>query len=192
MPRAELAYPVRSLFQLLNFLGVSQQEICDHLGMSKTMVSQWANRRRLMPERHIRPLVDLIHQTLRQRAQLLDGRPTIDLETGIQAKAYLDDWFTEISASILMHELADICRGLAPYANDPSKLQAVIFSPEGIRLRDMFEQGLHHLKRLEHVYGSSAQRGSSTPLPRGTLDDVERIYGLLTDPNREEPTPEGT
>jgi hypothetical protein len=44
---------VRSLFKLLDFLGVSQVDVCRHLGLKPPVVNLWAKGQRPMPQRHL-------------------------------------------------------------------------------------------------------------------------------------------
>jgi transcriptional regulator with XRE-family HTH domain len=158
------SYPARSLFRLLKFLGVSQQDVVKHLGVTKGTVSQWANGRRLVPERHLTRIFQLINpkqeEFIRQAQTTWEddpysdasGQAIEDVETYL---AIWSDWGTEMGAPILLTELAEACRALAPYGTDPTKLQAVVFSPEIVRLRDAFEKGLRTLRRIEQAFSST-------------------------------------
>jgi transcriptional regulator with XRE-family HTH domain len=203
MPRGGPSYPVRELFRLLKFMGVSQQDVVARLGVSKGHVSQWANGRRLMPERYVSMLIKMAQEAHTTLLTQLDaawrGGPLSDAVEQVLNKletvmALWAEWTKEQSASILIPHLADVCRELAPYSYDPSKLEAVVFGPEVVQIRNAFEFGLRILKRIEQGFDFSAD---NLWLIRTTRERIEAARSTIAQLRswqvRDEPgvTPEG-
>jgi transcriptional regulator with XRE-family HTH domain len=62
MPRLPVA-PPRKLFALLRHLGIDQQGLAEHLGVSHTLISLWAHGKKPIPEKHRGAIDTLMHET---------------------------------------------------------------------------------------------------------------------------------
>jgi hypothetical protein len=58
---------VVNLFKLLALCGVSQMEVCRHLGLEPPVVSLWANGKRPMPRRHLEGFEQFVWDTLARK-----------------------------------------------------------------------------------------------------------------------------
>jgi hypothetical protein len=168
--------PVKHLFRLLTFLGVSHAEVRERLGVSKTAVSLWATGKRPMPTRYQRDIFDLVTEAYTRAsaadmAQFPDGDAAgRDRLFGEQVARLLDDWAIEVGEERYLAKIAEQCRTLARYGTDPEKLGAVLHGAEGPQVREAFEEGLRTLKLLDRIY---------TPSPVDTVRRWLKRHGLL-------------
>ena len=155
------SYPVKHLFRLLTFFGVSQAEVCARLGISQPLVSLWATGKRKLPQRHKQALFDLtteafVRASAEDMIQNPDGDPEgRDQLFGEQVSQLLDDWAIEVGEQRYIEKISDHCRTIARYATDPEKLGAALHGAEGPQIREAAEEILRTLKLLDRIYSPS-------------------------------------
>lgn len=120
--------PPRKLFLLLRFLGIDQNTLAAHLGVSHTLVSLWAHGRKPIPERHVEGIMDLISSTWDQK---ISAPPESLTKKQIDAriefigdfKILVQDWAIERAEASggLTKELFAHCRTLGDYGTQQSR-----------------------------------------------------------------------
>ena len=63
--------PVKHLFLLLAYVGVTQRDVRERLGVHKSLTSFWATGQRPMPERHLPAILDLLDEAIARRSPMI-------------------------------------------------------------------------------------------------------------------------
>jgi transcriptional regulator with XRE-family HTH domain len=124
----------RALFKILRHVGISQEQVCQRLGVSKAMVSMWATGKRPIAHRnqHIGLLLRMEQEGLEQTYEQ-GMSPEAEAIFRAQHKALWDEWQLECQQDYLYTEFATRCRALARYGTmEPDKIAATFREAEGL------------------------------------------------------------
>src|SRR5438093_6358206 len=116
---------VSSLFKLLKWLGISQQAVATDLGVSKSIVSQWAHAKLPLSVQYVDPFMALVAD-----AATADRPEPWTLNSGIEweqtKQKYLTLWFMERqeTVGVLARDFQRGCGILGSFARqNPAKIE---------------------------------------------------------------------
>jgi transcriptional regulator with XRE-family HTH domain len=141
----------RGLFKMLCFLGISQQQVCQRLGVSKSLVSMWARGKRTIRGTKLSRLLRMAQEAFAEKAA--QGMSSAE-EAGFRAKyqALYEEWLLECNQDYLYTEFQARCRVLAPYCDmEPDKIKAAFQGADGLEIARQMEEMAQIVRLIRRV-----------------------------------------